>query len=352
MTTPLQTPRSVQSQSGAATPRNHSASRVSARSRSGGERVGGVAFGRHTPQRKQQWEVHQIHGDDSPSVLSQQRQKAIPLHVVTIDEINSIDSLTVGGPSGSVRLERYTPAVGPKSTAHVGKLPYSLQEPVTVVIENGLIEVKKTSLPPVTGGTSAGATASDIICSLPLDALSKVELTTGGLSCFGREGLELMFTIHAQSKQVMLYKYLHAKIKGVIPATTAELTAIQQRKAEEEALPTANAGSVTIIKEVSNKVRLRVASASQQRSSSRIGADESTAAGINGHQDYSQNGLSAPRSNGTATPQAVPPEGASGASATPTPVAASDDRQHRREVLYAQLREIRLREAARNNPSA
>jgi hypothetical protein len=309
-----------------------------------------VAFGRHTPQRKQQWEAHQIHGDDSsPSLIAQQRQKSIPLHVVTIDEINSIDSLTVGGPSGSVRLERYTPAVGPKSTAHVGKLPYSLQEPVTVVIENGLTEVKKTSSPPATSGNSTtGATAvSDIICSLPLDALSKVELTTGGLSCFGREGLELMFTIHAQNKQVMLYKYLHAKIKGVIPATTAELSAIQQRKAEEEALPTANAGSVTIIKEVSNRVRLRVASASSQQRS-RIGADES-----NGQPaDFSQNGHSAPRTNGTATPQAVPPaEAASGTNATPAPVAASDDRQHRREVLYAQLREIRLREAARNNPA-
>jgi hypothetical protein len=256
-----------------------------------------IAFGSVTPTRRK-WESHSFVGETpSPG------RRATPLHVATIDEVCCLDSVTIGGPSGSVRLERcVTPGnlrtmAGGHGSRH--STPFALQEPVLIVIENGYVEVKK-ALPPNEG-----------IASVPIDSIHKVDLTTGGVACAGRGGLELLFTIHNTHKQNMLYKLLHAKTKGAIPLTPAEVSEVRHQSHAGLKAPTMTSAAVPLVRDTSVRARIRT---------------------LDGNT---------PRLNNTAPPPADAAPGGAGAGG------GADDRQSRKEILYAQLREIRQREAAR-----
>ena len=304
--TPSQTPRSVASRASSA---NSRTGRTRSHSR-GSE----VAFGRATPTPKK-WESHSF---ETPSP-----HRRVQMHIVTIDEISALDSFTVGGPSGSVRLDKYSPSTSTKSyggsIVHRVTTPFSLQEPVVVSVESGLLEVRKTISP-------KEGQLPETIASIPLDMIAKVEMTSGGVAISGRGNMELLLTVHNQHKQTVLYKVLHAKTKGTIPSTRGEEA--EAKKEIVEAEPIISSASIPLVRDVGVRARLKTIDSQAQQPAKRgdTSTESSKLRPTSSHHNGAPNGADAS--------------------------AGTTDRNQRREILYAQLREIRQREAARGAVSS
>lgn len=118
---------------------------------------------------------------------------------VVVDDLCSVDSLTMGSAVGSVRLERHVPpGRNPKLLQFIA--PYSLRQPVTVVLEKATLTVMLT-------GTSAA-----VVCAVPLENLTMVSSSASGtLKISYKGGGELHLSIHNPSKLNLLRKIIQRK---------------------------------------------------------------------------------------------------------------------------------------------
>jgi hypothetical protein len=158
-------------------------------------------------------------------------------NIVCLEELNAADEITVGGSSGSIRLDHCDscsePALSPRRQ-HGSKYitPFNLRDPVAVCVTNGNLIV--TSVAPA--GTSKGSTT---VCDVTLDVVGRIEMTANGINITGKDGFRLGLSIHDEHKKTLLHKVLHARTRGAAPPTE------EQRRVTRPARPNLDRGDAT-----------------------------------------------------------------------------------------------------------
>lgn len=260
-------------------------------------------------------------------------------HAINVDELAAVDVLSFGGPTGSVRLERYSPS-GATRGAYIA--PYSQRDPVTLTLAAGTVTVTLSS---------SGA----VVCTIALDRLAKVEVDANGtllLAC--QSGQVVTLSVHSRVKLAAMRKLIKARATGILASAAEGANAADPAKSwgnDSGAGAAPPAGPATAVVTASpRRPQLSALTPPLTRSLGdplpRAVASDVIAAvsGVTGDAAATPGAKEPARASaGTplaaASPAPATPQPQSAPAAAPTPVSATRDaRDARRDVLYAQLR--------------